>query len=370
MIYHIYWGTAGNAGLYLDEIYQTLKSEGFEQEVFVSHYYPFNYGRKVFFKWTELGHCSKLGKLRNPIRYIELIYALFVIYIKILRRKPQIVNYSFIGVFTPVLLFLKLIKKTTKCKLILTCHDVMPFANNYQTLSKQEKMRKKAFQMADYLLTHNQNSAKELHHSFGIPTQKILRHSFPIMDMNILFHQHAATDNKCDFLFLGHLRKEKGVEVLMEAWKLFHDKHPDAQLCVAGHAPFGFDTAPYKDMNILFKLQFLSDEQYYSLASSAKCIVLPYIKGTNSGVVSTLVTLGKCVITSDLEMFQSNPLLDKNLMFESGNHQSLFNLMEMVYENKHEKAETEDLVEKYRFSFRKEVVELYNKIYDISPAGH
>ena len=155
--------------------------------------------------------------------------------------------------------------------------------------------------------------------------------------------------------------------MLVDAWKLFHDKHPNAQLCIAGHAPFGFDTSKYEDMNIVFKLQFLSDEQYYSLASSARCIVLPYIKGTNSGVVSTLVTLGKCVITSDLEMFQSNPLLDKNLMFESGNHQSLFNKMDIVYKKEYKNAETKELVEKYKSSFRKEIVDIYNKIYDTSP---
>ena len=362
MIYHIYWGTAGNAGLYLDEIYKTLQSEGFEQEVFVSHYYPFDYGHKVFFKLTELGHCNKLGKLRNPIRYLELIYALTVVYIHILIHKPKIVNYSFIGVFTPVLLFLRLVKKTTKSKLILTCHDVMPFANTIQTLTRQEKMRKKAFQMADFLLTHNQSSAEELHHSFGIPTHKILRHCFPIMDLNTLFQHGSPGTKKYDFLFLGHLRKEKGVEVLIEAWKMFHDNHPNGRLCIAGYAPFGFDTSPYQGMNIDFIIQFLSDKQYHSLASSTKCIVLPYTKGTNSGVVSTLATLGVCVITSDLEMFQSNPLLNKELMFESENPLSLFKKMDMVYQEGFEKSDTMDMLGKYKSSFRKEIVEVYNKL--------
>jgi len=362
MIYHIYWGTAGNAGLYLDEIYQTLKAEGVEQEVFVSHYYPFDYGHKTFFRLTELGHCRRLGKLRNPIRYIELLRALFCIYFSIRRNKPQVVNYSLIGVFKPVILFLKLIKKTTKCKLVLTCHDVMPFANQYQGLSKQERMRKEAFQLADYLLVHNNNSANELKNSFGIASEKILCHRFPIMDLKKIYPKDNTTQKKYDFLFLGHLRKEKGVEVLTEAWEQFHQHHPHAKLCIAGNAPFGFDTKKYEGMNIDFVLQFLSDKEYYEYAHSAKCIILPYTRGTNSGVVSTLVTLDVAVITSDLEMFQSNPLLDKRFQFENGNPQSLLDKMEMLYEDGSEKTGGNGIVDTYREGFRKEIMDVYKSI--------
>ena len=363
MIYHIYWGTAGNAGLYLDEIYQALRSEGFEQEVFVSHYYPFNYGHKLFFRLTELGHCKRLGKLRNAIRYAELIYALSAVYISIKRHKPKVINYSFIGVFAPVLFFLKMVKKTTKCKLILTCHDVMPFENKFQTLTKQEKMRREAFELADYLLTHNQKSSEELIKTFQVPSHKILCHKFPIMDLKKIYAEQDNSDKKeYDFLFIGHLRKEKGVEVLTEAWNIFHAKHQDARLCIAGNAPFGFDTSEYEGKNIHFILQFLSDEQYHTLATSSKCIVLPYLRGTNSGVVSTLSTLGVDVITSDLEMFKSNPLLNKDLMFECGNPHSLVSKMEMLMDGGLKKPDHSQMVDSYRAAFRQEIVDVYNKV--------
>lgn len=367
MIYHIFWGTAGNAGLYLDEIYKTLQDKGFEQDAFVNYYYPFDYGHKVFFKWTEMGHGIKLGKLRNPVRLLELLYALTVIYIHILIHKPQVVNYSLVGVFAPVLYFLKLVKKTTKCKLILTCHDVTPFENKVQSLTKQERMRKKGFDLADFLLVHNQNSANELEKSFHIQPEKILQHPFPIMDMKKLFQQPASTEKQYDFLFLGHLRKEKGIQVLLEAWKLFQPKHPKASLCIAGEAPFGFDKSVCSGLNVDIILQFLSDEQYFNLGSTAHCIILPYTKGTNSGVVSTLVTLNSNIITSDLEMFKSNALLSKELMFESGNPHSLLEKMELVYANMLESsgsaADSVRNVDSYRSAFRQKVVQLYEFVY-------
>jgi hypothetical protein len=47
MIYHIYWGTSGNSGLYLDEIYQILKKGGYNQKIYVNYYYPFGYGENL-----------------------------------------------------------------------------------------------------------------------------------------------------------------------------------------------------------------------------------------------------------------------------------------------------------------------------------
>lgn len=363
MVYHIYWGTAGNAGLYLDEIYQGLKAEGIEQDVFVNYYYPFKYGHKVFFRLTELGHCKIPGKLRNPVRYVELVVALVRIYCSILWNKPQVVNYSLIGVFTPVVWFLKLIKKTTHSKLILTCHDVMPFANTVQTLSKQEQMRMTCFQLADYLLVHNLRSAKELDESFAVHPQRILKHRFPLMDMNKIYAASTSTNKKYDFLFMGHLRKEKGVEVLLEAWSQFHAQHPEARLCIAGNAPFGFDKSRFEGMNITFFLHFLSDEEYYELPSQARFVILPYTSGTNSGVVSTLVTIkGMRIITSDLDMFTSNPLLDSDDMFEAGNSTALCKKMEKVYGTAEEKTDITERILNYRAGFQQEVVAIYTKL--------
>jgi hypothetical protein len=110
----------------------------------------------------------------------------------------------------------------------------------------------------------------------------------------------------------------------------------------------------------------LSDEQYFNLGSTAHCIILPYTKGTNSGVVSTLVTLNSNIITSDLEMFKSNMLLSKELMFESGNPYSLVEKMELVYANAVESsgsaAESVHHVDSYRSVFRQEVIQLYESV--------
>ena len=359
MIYHVYWGTSGNSGLYLDEIYTVLAKVGYHQKAFVSRYYPFNYGEKVFFRYTDLGHGFRLGKLRNFVRYIELVAALIRIYVSVLIHKPHVLNFSLIGLYVPVLMFMKLIKKTN-CKLVVTCHDVIPFVKH--NIDKAMKMRADVFKMADYCLVHNDNSVQELVDVYGVEARKIVQHSFPIMDLNKIYDKGIVIKKKCDFLFLGHLRYEKGIDVLLKAWNLFHEKYRDASLCIVGNDPDGLDTTPYQHQNIDFELHFLSDEAYFEWASSASCIVLPYIRGTNSGVVSTLINMDVLIITSDIDMFRNNSLIDKNFMFSAGDAKDLCRVLEMVYTGNYFHNRTSEMIDTYREDFRKEVVHVYEKI--------
>jgi hypothetical protein len=45
--------------------------------------------------------------------------------------------------------------------------------------------------------------------------------------------------------------------------------------------------------------------------------VLPYRRGTNSGVTSTVLALRRCLIVSDIGMFRSHPLIPKGSFFRS-----------------------------------------------------
>lgn len=84
MIYHIYWGTSGNSGLYLDEIYQILKKGGYNQKIYVNYYYPFGYGEKIFFKrgdvamsrYKGITRKSQLYTLMYQTKYLILYYQL------------------------------------------------------------------------------------------------------------------------------------------------------------------------------------------------------------------------------------------------------------------------------------------------------
>ncbi len=119
------------------------------------------------------------------------------------------------------------LKKVSGAKLIITCHDVNP----HEIIKGELKYRQLIFNTGDYLLVHNDNSINDLTVNFLTKKEKIIIHPFPIMDISKLI---ASSDlfNPCDFLFIGHLRKDKGIEFLLDVWKDFYTLHSSAKLCV------------------------------------------------------------------------------------------------------------------------------------------
>lgn len=358
-IIHIYYGSQGAGGLYIDEIFGALKKGGFTQQVFVSYYYPFKYGKRIFFKFTDLASGVKNYTGRKYFRALEMLFGFGYCILYVMLKQPKIINYSLNSSFWTDLLFLKILKLFSKAKIIVTCHDVVPFSKDETDKKKQMRYRQEIFTFADYLLVHNQNSIVDLEKYYGIKMSKILFHSFPIMDLEkILLHE--KTCNKIyDFAFIGHLRNEKGLDLLIDTWKLYHDEQPEATLVIAGNAPFKMPILDgIEKLNVDLKLKFLNDVEYFDLIQSTGTIILPYIEGTNSGVVYNLVNLDVNIIYSDLDMFKFNPLLNQEGMFERKNIQQLLQKLRFFYKKENIAKEN---VFSYRQNFNKEVIKAYSK---------
>ncbi|GHV72218.1 hypothetical protein AGMMS49928_28520 [Spirochaetia bacterium] len=147
----------------------------------------------------------------------------------------------------------------------------------------------------------------------------------------------------------------------MEAWQIFHKKHPDATLLVAGNVPYKneFDVDVYNNLNVNFVLTYLSDSDYINFIATSKCVVLPYTRGTNSGVVYTVISMSVNIITSDIPMFQSNYFLNSGMMFKNGDVDSLVLVMDAVYKSKKSPKYN---IESYRDNFRGVIVKLYHDL--------
>lgn len=367
LIYHIYWGTAGNAGLYLDEIYQSLRKAGYEQKVFVNYYYPFNYGEKVFFKRTEMEHCHYKGAFRKIMQIVEFLYALATILIQAKKDKPGIVNYSYVSRGNILILyFLKRIIKISGCRLVITCHDVVPALKDKSGFEKELRIKRKIYSLADNYLIHNENSRKDLINLFKISESQIVQHIFPLMDLSKLDGNHNPATIKYDYLFIGHMRHEKGVSILYEAWLKFHSKYPETRLCLAGNP---YDYACYlnerkescKKNSIHLLLKFISDSEYVDLVKSSRCVVFPYTAGTNSGVISTVASLRKDVITSDLAMFVTSHFVPKNSMFKTGDSEDLAQKLS-EYQEGMLASDMEERVANYRIIFDAQVKDVYESL--------
>lgn len=118
-----------------------------------------------------------------------------------------------------------------------------------------------------------------------------------------------------------------------------------------------------KENNIELKLGFIKDDEYIDLVKASRCVIFPYTGGTNSGVVSTVISLNRDVITSDIGMFSNNPFVPQENMFEAGNCDSLLKKL-VDYMNGKLVSDSKDRVSSYRNLFDEQVRTVYSKIHE------
>jgi glycosyltransferase involved in cell wall biosynthesis len=224
--------------------------------------------------------------------------------------------------------FLWCLKRIARVEVLLICHDVVPFVGPGQDLAGMIRRRRPFYLLADRLIVHNGHSIDDLQTVFGIPRDKVRQFPFPIYDTSAMGFRDVdvlgATD-KHRFLFIGHLRQEKGVGVLLEAWARLRQRRQDAELVLAGNIPPGceYDLTSTQERGIRLLAGYVTEEAYVNLIRQADCVVLPYSRGTNSAVVSTALAARKNLVVSDIPMFKDNPLIPPESFFACDDADSL-----------------------------------------------
>lgn len=371
-IVHMYAGTSGSAGLYIKEIYSALNGN-FTQELIVNYYYPFKEGKKVFYKFSELSAPYKFccNRIRLMIRFAELCFALIYSFILILTHKVKVLNYNLTSDLKLEYFFLLSIKKLTKTKILITCHDILPFANkNQESLKKRIQIKNRFFRLADYLIVHNSNSINDLKKYYDI-SSCILEYPFPLMDLNKLFVRNKTDTNPRNAKFVvgmfGHFRLEKGLDILIEGWNEFYESSKNVELVLAGNLldsnTYNLDGLQKKQVTIISN--FIDDISYYNLIARSDLVILPYKSGTNSGIPSSVLSLNTLVLTSDIPMFKNNQLIASDFLFKANDSRSLSEKLNMIYaltSNARNSylQENQQRINKYRQTFVNKINEAYS----------
>jgi len=321
--------TSGIAGAYIDGIYRHLAHRE-AVEVAVSHYFPFRYGERIFFKYSELTvqGTYRLGRARLYVRFAELLVAFARLFAWVMLSRVQVVCYALSSTLWLEYAFLWLVKHAAGAKVYLVCHDVIPFLAPGEDLARKVSKRRRFYVLADRLIVHNGNSVEDLRAAFGISTEKVARFPFPIYDVRGMGYRDVRVlgrSTRIRFLFIGHLRPEKGLPVLLGAWSRFREMRQDAELVIAGNVPPGceYDLETASSKGVLLLTRYLSDEEYLGLIRESDCVVLPYVRGTNSAVLSTVLAARKNMIVTDIPMFRCNPLIPPESFFACNDVESL-----------------------------------------------
>ncbi|RJP95200.1 MAG: glycosyltransferase [Desulfobacteraceae bacterium] len=157
-------------------------------------------------------------------------------------------------------------------------------------------IHKKLIEMADILFVHGEKNRENLIRNFEVDTQKI----YKIPYGNVIAWNHVADVAQEDsILFFGRLKKYKGMEILLEAFKKAEPRIPGYRLVIRGQGDPDDVPAIIKFMpNVDFENRFVPHNEIPELFARAGFVVLPYLDGTQSGVVAMAFAFGRTCIAS------------------------------------------------------------------------
>lgn len=369
-LFHIFPAGNGNNVLYIKAIKKALDPY-FEQTVFVSTSSPIKEnGFKLWFHpFTDLfrqqGRNKILGIFRYGLRYIEFLLCFLAIYFKCLFQRPHYLNLSTATLLKVEYYFIRAIKKLG-VKPLYTIHDAQQFEVGYKRMSPQQLTK---FYLLFYrIIVHNDLSKTFLKGRFKLTDSVFLQFPFPPMDLKELKRTSThSTGSSKNVLFIGAFKKEKGYDDLINAWKLLDENTligTGCNLILAGVIPQGIDVLVDKNekvANMQVINKYLTDNEFIDFIENADVVVLPYRVGTNSGVLSTVMSLGKLIICSDIPSLKYHPLVLEQNIFSAGNIFDLkMKLTEFikcpVSEIKQMKIDALNRFEQYKLQFEQETI--------------
>jgi glycosyltransferase involved in cell wall biosynthesis len=348
--------TGGVAGLYLD----AYRAAAPDRDMILvgAHASVSADCLRYFYPRTDLasGGRQRFGRWRMPIRYGELIIGLLRCLVLIMRTRPKAVIYALSSNLVPELAFVTLLR-LFRVPIYIVCHDVVPFVAAHENRTFKDWQRRQFYRLADRLICHNRRSMSELADNYGQSLAKLDYLPFPLVDMRPLQDDAAdagspfpASATGTCFLFIGHVRAEKGADILVQAWHEAEAAGINATLVIAGQVPRGVELGDISALSRLTLIdQYIDEASYVSFVAASDIVVLPYVLGTNSGVLSNVLSLGKPAIVSDLPMFPESGLVPDDAYFAAGDVASLTaKLREVAADSAAERAERVHRVEAIR----------------------
>lgn len=196
----------------------------------------------------------------------------------------------------PFLLFL------LKYPIVTTFHDVKPHLGEYSRIRNfiPYLLRRCSSQ----IIVHGNWLKKQILTEYDISSEVV--NSVPIGEHETEpFKMYERTDLKEDgnlILFFGRIYEYKGLKYLIQAEPIITKKIPDAKIIIAG---VGEDFERYENMivnkeNFIIHNYRISYQEGAELFQRSSVVVLPYIEGSQSGVIPTAYSFKKPVIVTNV----------------------------------------------------------------------
>ncbi len=180
---------------------------------------------------------------------------------------------------------------TKKARLAVTLHDAAMFEegalpNNWRFFKQRQKSRylyRLLSRKADMVHTCSQSSLERLAHFFpGMRNRlRVIYHAVtprmfePVSDEGESYLREQGLKKRQFILLPGGLNHRKNARVVLGAWPIIHEKHPELRLVVAGNCEAVFIPLASALGESVMLTGFVSDEVLCSLYHSAEVVWFP-----------------------------------------------------------------------------------------------
>lgn len=187
--------------------------------------------------------------------------------------------------------------------LAYTAHDLIPHDTRCRGL--KAAIFRRIYRLPDVFFVHTAGTAEGLTKSFGVAPEKIIRiRHGNLQHLLELPAGSGRVGEKPVLLFLGKIRRDKGLDVLLEAAATLRDRRLEFKVLVAGHphidmAPiFRFVKERELETIVEFRLGYIEEADLPGYFSQATLVVLPYREVAQSGVAIGACTFGKAIVAT------------------------------------------------------------------------
>jgi D-inositol-3-phosphate glycosyltransferase len=262
------------------------------------------------------GNMSEGASLPKKILRVLVYYVRLVLYTA--TAKPTIFHILWnnkIETFdrVPLMLYYKLLGKKT----LLTVHNVNTRERDSSDSWLNRQTLKIQYRLVDHLFVHTERMKREIMAQFDVPGAKIsvipfgINNSVPDTDLSPgrARQRLGISEKDRTILFFGNIAPYKGLEYLIEAFRLIMTKGGNYRLIIAGQPKncksywkmieASLDRCVDHD-RILRKIQFIPDAETEVYFKAADVVALPYRHIFQSGVLSLSYSFGVPVIASDV----------------------------------------------------------------------
>jgi len=246
---------------------------------------------KNFFKYSEN---LKVDLFRKVIRGLEYCFDMFGLLSKYSKESPDIIHIQWLLFYQFDYFWLKILryrlrKKSTK--IILTAHNVLPHIDGY----KYKNILEKIYSQFDGVIVHAEVMKRQMFEIFDAKAKNwsvcVIPHGaedklFKKIDKDILNNYRDKINllkNKGhSFLFAGVINKNKGLDVLLEAWGKHIDEYHKDKLYIIGKLNYNISNElgfiERFRSSIITSFGYKSDEELLAYYLECDFVVLPYWK--------------------------------------------------------------------------------------------